>query len=861
MNWHARPVEDILREFQVDEKKGLSSLGLPGLLQKYGRNELPDGEASSVIKVFFLQFKSPLIYLLLLASIAAFFLGEFSDGWVILFVVTLNALIGAFQEAKAEKSMRDLKKITKISVRVLRDGREKTIEAGELVPGDIVRFNAGDAVPADIRIIEAHSLEVSEAVLTGESVPVTKSNETVAEKSALGDRIGMLYSGTFITAGRATGVVISTGLATEIGQIAKLTSTVEEPPTPLTLRVAQFSRYLILGSGIMFCLIVGIGLYQGIPFSEIVMISISQVVSLVPEGLPVAMTIAAAVGVQRMAARKTIVRKLSAVETLGSTTIICSDKTGTLTLNKMSVIEVRLWPREVISWVKEVKASDDRICRLFQMAVLCNDARLLGEKELGDPTETALLRGAEKIGIHKEKFGEIYSRVNEIPFESVSKMMATEHNSPDGEGFVALKGAPDSIIELCDLSEEDKTGIREMNEQMARNALRVLAFAWVPGGKINGKIEVFKGRATFLGLLGQMDPPREEVRIAIEECRQAGIRPVMITGDHKSTGLAIAQMIGLAKEGDRAIDGLELETIGDIDDVVVFARVHPSQKLKLVESFQKKGHVVAMTGDGVNDAPALGKADVGVAMGITGTEVAKEASKIIVTDDNFATIVAAISEGRLVYQNIKKVVLLLFSTSLSELIVLLLALIFGFPAPFAAVQILWNNLVTEGVITVNLIMDPPEGTEMQRAPISRNEPLINRIMLQRMFFIVPTIVLCGFGWFVWRIQSGIDLAVARTETLTMLVVCEWLNVLNCRSEKKSALTWEILKNKWLIGGLVVGNLLHILLVFWHPFGKYFHTVPMDIEVIPRIVLIGSSVLWVEEIRKAIVRARERRANV
>lgn len=858
MNWHALPAIEVLKDLRVDEKKGLPSSAVPELQEKFGKNQLPEGEAPSFLKVFISQFKSPLIYLLLLAAIAAFLMGEFSDGWVILFVVTLNSVIGAFQESRAEQSLQDLKKITTVSVRAIRDGREITIVAGELVPGDIVLFNAGDAVPADIRIVEAFSLRASESVLTGESVPVEKSIEAVAEKSSLGDRIGMLYSGTFITAGRARGVVVATGPATEIGQIAEMTSSVQEPPTPLSSRVAEFSRYLIYGCGIMFCLIVAIGLYQGISFSEIVMIGISQVVSMVPEGLPVAMTIAAAVGVQRMAARKTIVRKLSAVETLGSTSIICSDKTGTLTLNKMSVLEVRLWPYEKISWVEEVDSSDERIRRLFQMAVLCNDARLDGEKEMGDPTETALLRGAEKIGIMKERCNEIHPRVGEIPFDSSTKMMATEHASIQGKGFIAIKGAPDSVLELCGLSEEEKAGITKMNEEMASSALRVLGFAWIPEGNIQGKFEGLMGKATFLGLLGQMDPPREEVKVAIEHCRQAGIRPVMITGDHKTTGLAIARMIGLAREGDRAVDSAELGNLDDVNDIAVFARIHPSQKLKLVEAFQKSGHVVAMTGDGVNDAPALGKADVGVAMGITGTEVAKEASKIIITDDNFSTIVTAIAEGRLVYQNIKKIVLLLFSTSLAELFVLLLALIFGFPAPFAAVQILWNNLVTEGVITVNLIMDPPDGTEMQRAPISRSEPLINRIMIQRMLFIVPTIIFCGFGWFVWRLKSGIALDVARTETLTMLVVCEWFNVLNCRSEKKSALTWEIFKNNWLIGGLVVGNLLHILLVFWRPFGKYFHTVPMDIEIIPIIGLIGSSVLWVEEIRKAIVRRKERR---
>jgi calcium-translocating P-type ATPase len=847
MNWHAEESQELLKRYAVDPLRGLTEAEVEKLRDKYGRNVLPEGEKISIFKVFVHQFKSPLIYLLFFAALAAALMQEFSDAGVILAVVTLNALIGAFQEARAEQSMQDLKKVTSVEVRVLRDGSEEKMKASELVPGDIVLFNAGDAIPADCRLLEARSLQVSEAVLTGESVPVEKNESLLEADIPLGDRVNMLFSGTFISAGRARAVVVATGTHTEIGKIANLTGSVTEPLTPLNRKIQEFSRYLIYGSGIIFVLIIIVGYLQGMPLQEIVMVAISQVVSIVPEGLPVAITVAAAVGVQRMAKKRSIVRKLSAVETLGSTTVICSDKTGTLTLNQMVVQEIH--PHE----------TDEK--ELLLIAALCNDANVDEDgKHLGDPTESSLIVAAQRAGLYKGELDEKYPRLNEIPFESDTKMMATEHKR-EGRPLIALKGATDQIIELCDLSQEVMAKIKDQTEKMAQNALRVLAFAKVEGHHLNGSYDSLKGQVTFLGLMGQMDPPREEVKAAIAACKRAGIKPVMITGDHKTTGLAIAKMIGMAQEGDLALEGKEIEaaTPEMIDRARVFARVHPSQKLKLVEGYQAKGHVVAMTGDGVNDAPALSRADVGVAMGITGTEVAKEASKIVITDDNFTTIVSAIAEGRLVFQNIKKAILLLFSTSVSEVIVLMLSLILGFSAPYSAVQILWNNLVTDGVITVNLIMEPAEGTEMDRRPISRDEPIINRIMLMRMFFIVPAIVICTFGWFVWRKFQGIDVLLARTETLTMLVVCQWFNALNCRSETQSALSWSILKNKWLIGGLLFGNFLHVLVVFWRPLGQYFHTVPISLDVIPLIAVIGSLVLWVEEIRKFFVRRQRKLA--
>jgi Ca2+-transporting ATPase len=584
----------------------------------------------------------------------------------------------------------------------------------------------------------------------------------------------MVYAGTHVTAGRARAVVVATGPATEIGHIAALAEGAPATKTPLERRVAQFGRYVIVAAAAMFVLINAIGLARGMAFGEIVMVAISQVVGMVPEGLPVAMTIALAIGVQRMARRRAVVRRLAAVETLGSTTVICTDKTGTLTRNEMTVTTVLLPDgRELaVSGVGyeprgEVREDGRRIepvereelRALLEAAVLCNDAQLEGPRDseprwkpIGDPTEVALLTLALKSGLVPGEVRARWPRRAELPFDPAAKMMATQHETPRGPR-VLVKGAPEVVLGLAALDGEARARLRNAAERMAGRALRVLAFGVVEGAELDGRTRFapLEGRVTLLGLLGQIDPPRLEVKDAVAACRQAGIRPVMVTGDHKATGQAIARELGIARDGDLAVDGRELEQLSDaelaarIERISVFARVHPAQKLRIVGAYQQRGAVVAMTGDGVNDAPALVKADVGVAMGVTGTEVAKEAAKIVIADDNFATIVAAVEEGRVVYRNIKKAVLLLFSTSAAEVLVLLLGVLLGYPPPFAAVQILWNNLVTEGLITVNLVMEPPEGDEMERPPIPADQPLLDRVLLTRFAFMVPAIVVSTLG--------------------------------------------------------------------------------------------------------------------
>jgi magnesium-transporting ATPase (P-type) len=609
---------------------------------------------------------------------------------------------------------------------------------------------------------------------------------------------------------------------------------------------------------------------------------------MIPEGLPVAMTIALAVGVQRMARRNTVVRRLAAVETLGSTTVICSDKTGTLTRNEMTVTALHLsggrtltvtgtgyQPEGELRDDGQPSRPDDPDVRAILVAcALCNDAKLEPPAApggawtpIGDPTETSLLTLAVKGGVDLAEVRAASPRSAEIPFDAAARMMATQHATPAGPRVI-VKGAPEAVLALAAAAEP---ALAEAAAAMASRALRVLAVAVAddavldpgldPGADPGAGFEPLRGRLAVLGLVGQIDPPRPEIADAVARCQAAGIRPVVVTGDHEATARAIAAEVGIATERDTSIDGRGLERTSDAElgerlgHLAVFARVNPAQKLRIVDAYQRRGDVVAMTGDGVNDAPALVKADVGVAMGTTGTEVAKESADIVVVDDNFATIVAAVEEGRVVYRNIKKTVVLLVSTSVAEVLVLTLAMALGYPPPFAAVQILWNNLVTEGVITVNLVMEPPEGDEMARPPIPRDEPLLTRLLLSRVALMALTITACTLGWFAFRLWQGLPFGRVQTETFTLLAICEWYNVLNCRSERASAFATSLLRNRWLLGGLVVGNLLQVAVVFWRPLGDVLYTVPFDLAVVIELGLVGSLVLWVEELRKLVVRRR------
>ena len=888
---HALASPEVLKVLGSDALAGLSPEEAARRLAEHGPNTLPETEHRSLWRVLASQFASPLIYILFVAAAIAFAMGKRGDSIVILVVVIINAVIGAFQEGRAERSMEALRRLSSLKVRVLRGGREEIIEARDLVPGDVVLFAAGDAIGADARLLESAALETAEAALTGESLPVAKDPEPLAADTPLAERLNVVYSGTHVAAGRGKGIVVATGLATEVGKIAKLTAAAEDPDTPLELRIAHFGRYLVVAAIALVSVVLSVGLLRGMPFADVFMVAISQMVSMVPEGLPVAMTIALAVGMQRMAGRGAIVRRLAAVETLGSTSVICSDKTGTLTKNEMTV--TALWlpggrdieitgagytpEGKLLEAGREISNTDAHLRAMLEAVALCNDAQLVPPdnedsrwRPLGDPTETALLTLALKGCVELDALRKQCPRRAEIPFDSAAKMMATQHGH-SAKGRIVIKGAPEFLLALCGharrgdttvpLDETGRCDTEAAGSAMAARALRVLAVAEIPDDTLDDSagFAQFQGRAVFLGLVGQMDPPRDEVKAAVAECRDAGIRAVMVTGDHKITGLSIARTLGIARDGDIAVDGTELEQMpekdlrANLDRISVFARVHPAQKLRIVEAFQSQRNVVAMTGDGVNDAPALARADVGVAMGITGTEVAKGAAKIVISDDNFATIVKAVEEGRLVYRNLRKVILYLFATSMAEVLLLLSALFLGYPLPLVAVQILWINIVTEGTVTVNLIMEPPEGDEMKRPPIHQGEPLLNRTMLRRVLLMTPAMTVSAFGFFVWRLSTGAPFALVQTETFTVLAVCQWFNVLNCRSETKSALSLGILKNYWLLGGLLLGNVLHILVIYTPAMNRIFHTVPIPAADFFLIGAVASLVLWVEEIRKFFAR--------
>lgn len=894
--WHSMDASAAVSRLQTDGRKGLAREEAARRLKSHGENALPEAEKRSLARLILSQFQSPLIYILFIAAALALLLGKQGDALVILAVVFVNAVIGTFQEGRAERSMAALQRLSALRVRVIRDGAEQIIESRDLVPGDLLALAAGDAVGADSLLIESFSLEAGEAALTGESLPVAKTAGSLPEATLLADRANMVFSGTHLTAGRGRALVVETGLSTEVGKIAELTTSAEEPDTPLQIRIAQFGRYLVAAALAMFVTVLGLGHLRGLPFTDIFMIAVSQMVSMVPEGLPVAMTIALAVGMQRIAARGAIVRRLSAVETLGSTSVICSDKTGTLTRNEMTVTLLWLPDNRTITVTGSGYSPEGDLLEnehdvvdgasiktLLEAVSLCNDSKLVSPdredprwRTLGDPTEAALLTLAMKGGVDPDTLSKHWPRWGEVPFDSASKMMATGHANETGCHRVYLKGAPEAVLDLSGfayidnksvaLDDVERDRILTQAEAMASQALRVLAVGMVPDTALDpdSDLEQCRGKLVLLGLIGQMDPPREEVKMAVDECLQAGIRPVMVTGDHKVTGLAIARLLGIAKEGDRAIDGAELERMPeqdlrrDLDHIAVFARVHPAQKLRIVEAFQSRNKVVAMTGDGVNDAPALARADVGVAMGITGTEVAKSAAKIVLTDDNFSTIIKAVEEGRLVYGNLKKVILYLFATSMAEIAVLMLALLLGYPLPLAAVQILWINIITEGTVTVNLIMEPMEGDEMQRSPVPMGEPLLSRTLLKRIVLMTPAMTLSTLGFFVWRLSSGVPFELVQTETFTVLAACQWFNVLNCESETRSSLRFGLVRNKWLLGGLSLGILLQAAVIYSPVLNKLFHTTPIPLGDYPAIILAASLVLWVEEIRKFLARGRIRK---
>lgn len=834
-------VEQVASELGTDLRDGLSSEEAAKRLEEYGYNEFGETAHKSLAVKFLNQFKSFMIIVLIFAGIISGVVGYlngegFTDAIIILAIVILNAVIGVVQESKAEKSLDALKRMSAPHCKVVRDGRLQILESRALVPGDVVEIETGDSVPGDIRLSEAVNLKIQEAALTGESLPVEKSTEAIAEEVATGDRSNMAFQSCSVTYGRGRGIVTGTGRSTEVGRIASLLQDVPEFKTPLQIRLDRLGRFLAWVSLGVCVLIFAIGLAYGHELLTMFMTAVSLAAAAIPEGLPAVSTIVLAVGVQRLARRNAIVRNMPSVETLGSTTVICSDKTGTLTQNRMTV--VRRYPEE------EEEEEEEGSDALVRVAVLCNDADIDEEGlAIGDPTETALVSLGISEGILKPELEKQLPRVAEIPFDSQRKLMTTIHLRESGGLLVAVKGGFDELLACCSrilslgavrpISDSDRASLSRQCTAMASDALRVLCMAYkeVPAGvELDEVLADAESGLVFAGMVGMIDPPRPEVRDAVEGCAQAGIRPVMITGDHKITASAIARDLGIMLQGDSAYTGAEVAAMDDdalreaVRTASVFARVSPQDKLRIVKAFKENGEVVAMTGDGVNDAPALKLADIGVAMGITGTDVAKEAADVVLTDDNFATIVSSVEEGRRIYDNVLKSVKFLLSTNFGEVMLLFTAVVLNLPAPLLPIHILWINLVSDSLPALALGFDTAEEGIMRRKPIDPREGIVNgRFALN---CILRGALIGALSLTAWYIGFRTSPQTALTMSFAVVALSQ-ISILFCVRSGHNAIAHNLFTNRYLWAAVlfVLTLMLGVLLI---PAAReIFHVVPLD----------------------------------
>ncbi|MEW6293066.1 MAG: cation-transporting P-type ATPase [Pseudomonadota bacterium] len=884
--WHAVPPAAALAEHETSTS-GLSAAEAARRLAAHGPNRLTPPKKRGPLLRFLFQFHNVLIYVLLGAAGVTAALGHWVDTGVILGVVFINALIGFIQEGKAEKSLDAIRNMLSLHAMVMRDGRRSEIAAEELVPGDIVLLASGDKVPADLRLIEMRGLRIEEAALTGESEPVEKSPDAVAEEASIGDRTGMAYSGTLVVFGQGRGVVVATGDATEVGRIGRMLAEVESVDTPLLKQMAVFGRWLTVAILGLAVLTIAFGMWvHGQSAGEMFLAAVGLAVAGIPEGLPAIMTITLAIGVQRMAGRNAIIRRMPAVETLGAITTICSDKTGTLTKNEMTV--QRLATAESLIDVTGVGyaphggfTTDGRdsdaaeLADIARAALLCNDAILReteGEWRLeGDPTEGALLTLALKAGLDARFEAEALPRIDVIPFESEHRFMATLHHDHAGHALIFVKGAPERLIGMCAFQREggedrpiDPPLWHAQGDALAAEGFRVLALAAKPmekGQRELGFADVEDG-LTLLALAGIVDPPREEAIRAVADCHSAGIRVKMITGDHAVTAAAIARSMGLSVSGGKALTGAEIEAMDEaalrqaVREVDVFARASPEHKLRLVEAMQANGEVVAMTGDGVNDAPALKRADVGVAMGHKGTEAAKEAAEMVLADDNFASIAAAVEEGRTVYDNLRKAVVYVLPTSVGQAAMVLIAVLLGMTLPITPVQILWVNMVTAVTLSLAIAFERPEPDLMTRPPRDPKEPLVNGFMLWRIGFVTVLLVATSFGMFLWEIGRGMELEFARTAAVNMLVMGQIVYLFNCRR-----LTGSVLSREGFLGNPIalkaIAVLVMLQLAMTHlPFKQaLFGTDHLDAETWLRVVAAGVLIFLAVEVEKLFWRRR------
>ncbi|GHT04397.1 ATPase [Bacteroidia bacterium] len=849
MHYYNQSVEEIAKELKTSVSQGLTEKEAESRLSTFGYNEFQKKKGKSLLARFVAQFESFMIIILLIAAvisgITGYIQGEgFTDAIIILVIVLVNAVIGVLQEDRAEKSLEALEKMSAPQCKVLREGKVKTIESRELVPGDEVVLDTGDSVPADLRLTEAINLKIQEAALTGESLPSEKSTEAIrATEVPLGDRDNLGFSSCNVVYGRGKGIVIATGMNTEVGKIAAMIQSTSDQQTPLQQKLDKLGKHLGIGALIICALIFTVGVLYGNSLLSMFMIAVSLAAAAIPEGLPAVSTIVLAVGVQRLAKRNAIVRTLPSVETLGSTNVICSDKTGTLTQNKMTV--VRLFTDDRVTDTKQIQAtgalSEDQQ-QLIRIAVFANDAKLAEEKDhyttTGDPTETALIDLGLKFGFNKNTLEKEHPRVAEIPFDSERKLMTTVHQLNETEYAVYTKGGLDELLACCTkiringkvsaLTEAHKNSIRENNVRLAENALRVLAMACK---KITNPKDSLENDLVFVGMVGMIDPPRPEVKEAVIKCRQAGIKPVMITGDHLITAVAIAKELNIMTPEDLAITGAEVEKMTEaelrkkVHHIAVYARVSPEHKVRIVKAFQANGDIVAMTGDGVNDAPALKLADIGAAMGIVGTDVSKEAADIVLTDDNFSTIISSVEEGRRIYDNIMKAIEFLLSSNVGEIIVLFVAVLANWATPLLPIHILWINLVTDSLPALALSVDPADSDVMKRKPINSKKPILNKTF--SLLILTQGLMIGGLSLAAFQIglhtTAGSEnaLEVARAMCFSVLAFTQLTHVFNVRSNSRSAFS-NFFSNKLLLGAIALSAALMFIVLGIPYLHEIFH---------------------------------------
>ncbi|MGF6951187.1 Ca2+-transporting ATPase [Neobacillus sp. B4I6] len=888
MKFHEMQIEQVEKSLETDFSSGLSQEEVKKRINLHGLNELDEGEKQSALLLFFSQFKDFMVLVLLAATLISGLLGEYIDAIAIIAIVIINGFLGFFQERRAEKSLQALKALSAPQVSVLRDGQWIKIPSKEIVVGDILKFVSGDRIGADVRVIESKSLEIEESALTGESVPVSKHIEILTNPNpGIGDMENIAFMGTMITRGSGIGVVIATGMKTAMGQIADLLQNAEAQDTPLQRRLEQLGKILITVALLLTVLVVVVGVLRGHDIYEMFLAGVSLAVAAIPEGLPAIVTVALSLGVQKMIKKNAIVRKLPAVETLGCASVICSDKTGTMTQNKMTVTHLwsggQTWTVDGVGYQprgnfyrneRNINPKDEKaLQQMLIFGMLCNHSDLVIKDDDyildGDPTEGALLVSAMKAGFDRPKLLDEFTIINEFPFDSTRKMMSIHVKDKQGRHFIVTKGAPDVILDISEsvlwdertqfLNKETQVKVQEAINGLASQALRTIAIAFKP---IQANTIILSEREaeknlTLIGIQGMIDPPRPEVKKAVKECKEAGIKTVMITGDHVITAKAIASQLGIITNKSKVIDGNalsemtveELEEI--VDDVSVFARVSPEHKLKIVKALQNRGHIVAMTGDGVNDAPAIKAADIGVAMGITGTDVAKEASSLILLDDNFATIKAAIVEGRNIYENIRKFVRYLLASNVGEILVMLFAMILALPLPLIPIQILWVNLVTDGLPAMALGLDRPEENVMKRKPRSPNEGVFSRGLGWKVVsrgFLIGLVTLLSF-MIVYN-NDPAKLQYAQTVAFATLVMAQLIHVFDCRSEK-SVLSRNPFGNQYLVWAVLSSLALMFVVIYYPPLQPIFHTLPVaakdwllivGLSSIPTFLLAGSFLL-------------------